>query len=246
MVAALVMACGVAWAASISCPNRAGSLCVGTNNKDTMTGRNRADEMRARDGADLLRARGGDDTLFGQDGPDTLNGGPDKDTLSGGKGKDALKGGDSDDIYDFAINDWGNDTITDATNSDTDPLTGNFAQFGFPNPLTTGLTINLTSSANAPEVKNGALTGTVNWSNNAIDSVYVGSGSTDPTVIIRSTITGNAAANQLIAKGGEDTVNAGPGNDWISVANDGGGDTVDCGDGADQVFADPGDTLISC
>jgi len=240
MVAALVMACGVAWAASISCPNRAGSLCVGTNNKDTMTGRNRADEMRARDGADLLRARGGNDTLFGQDGPDTLNGGPEKDTLSGGKGKDALKGGNSDDIYDFAINDWGNDTITDATNSDTDPLTGNFAQFGFPNQLTTRITINLTSSANSPEVSNGTFTGTVNWSNNAIDGVYVDS-------ITDDTINGNAAANQLTAKGGEDsddTINAGAGNDWISVSDFAGGDTVTCGDGSDQVFFDTGDTLI--
>jgi hypothetical protein len=228
MLAALVIASGVAWAATISCPNRAGKLCVGTDKKDTMIGRDRADDMRAKDGPDILKARGG------------------KDILAGGRGNDVLRGGEADDIYDFTVNDWGNDTITDTTNSDNDPFTGNFAQFGFPNPLTTGLTINLTSSANAPEVKNGALTGTVNWSNNAIDSVYVGSGSTDPTVIIRSTITGNAAANQLIAKGGEDTVNAGPGNDWISVANDGGGDTVDCGDGADQVFADPGDTLISC
>src|SRR5215208_139062 len=125
IVAALVVASGGAWAATISCPNRAGSLCVGTNKKDTMSGRNRADEMRAKDGADILKARGG------------------KDTLAGGRGKDVLRGGQADDTYDFTINDWGNDTIIDTTNSDNDPLTGNFAQFGFPNPLGTGLTINL-------------------------------------------------------------------------------------------------------
>lgn len=68
-MAALVIASGVAWAATISCPNRAGDLCVGTDNKDTMIGRNRADEMRARGGADILKARVGNDTLFGQDGP---------------------------------------------------------------------------------------------------------------------------------------------------------------------------------
>ena len=228
IVAALVVASGVAWAATISCPNRAGSLCVGTNKKDTMSGRNRADEMRAKDGADILKARGG------------------KDTLAGGRGKDVLRGGQADDTYDFTINDWGNDTIIDTTNSDNDPLTGNFAQFGFPNPLGTGLTINLASNANAPEVKNGALTGTVNWSNDAIDGMYVGSDSTDATVIIRNTINGNAAANQLTAKGGEDTINAGAGNDWISVLDNDGPDRVDCGDGVDQVFADPDDTLISC
>lgn len=223
-MAALVVASGVAWAASISCPNRAGDLCVGTNKKDTMIGRDRADEMRGRGGADILKARGG------------------KDTLAGGKGGDTLIGASADDTYDFGNNDWGNDIITDTTNSDTDPFTGNFAQFGFPNQLTTRLTINLTSSANSPEVSNSTFTGTVNWSNNAIDGVYVDS-------IADDTIIGNAAANQLIAKGGEDsddTINAGAGNDWISVSDFAGGDTVDCGDGVDTVFSDAGDTLISC
>jgi len=91
-------------------------------------------------------------------------------------------------------------------------------------------------------VSNGTFTGTVNWSNNAIDGVYVDS-------ITDDTINGNAAANTLVAKGGpdsDDTINAGAGNDWISVSDFAGGDIVDCGDGVDQVFADPGDTLISC
>ena len=56
----------------------------------------------------------------------------------------------------------------------------------------------------------------------------------------------DAAANQLTAKGGEDsddTINAGAGNDWISVSDFDGGDTVTCGDGVDQVCFDAGDTL---
>jgi len=68
MVAALVVASGVAWAATINCPNRVGNLCVGTNKKDTMIGRNRIDDMHAKDGADTLRARGGKDTLSGGEG----------------------------------------------------------------------------------------------------------------------------------------------------------------------------------
>ena len=256
MAIALLVASGVAWAASISCPNRSGNLCVGTDNKDTMTGRDgRTDDMRGKGRGDEMKGRGGGDTVLGQDGPDTLSGGPGKDTLGGGLGKDSLSGGDgpdslngggADDTYNFGINDWGNDTITDTTNSDNDYLTGNFAQFGFPNPLSTGLTINLASSASSPEVKNGALTGTVNWSNDAIDGVYIGSGSTDPTVTISSTINGNAAANQLIAKGGEDTIDAGAGDDWISVLDFAGGfvDQVNCGEGLDTVYFDQGvDTL---
>jgi Ca2+-binding RTX toxin-like protein len=222
MVATLVVASGIAWAASISCPNRAGNLCVGTSKSDTMIGRNRADDMRGKEGGDTLRARGG------------------MDILAGGKGKDVLKGGDADDIYDFPTNDWGNDTIVDTADSDTDPDTGNFAQFGFPDQLTTRITVNLTSSPSSPEVSNGTFTGTVNWSNNAIDGVYVDS-LTDDTII------GNSAANQLTAKGGpdsDDTMNGGAGNDLLNVLDFDGGDTVTCGDGFDEVFFDAGDTLI--
>ncbi len=264
---ALVVASGVAWAASISCPNRSGNLCMGTSQADTMTGRDRADEMRGREGGDLMRGAGGADvmvgqegadTVSGQDGPDTLAGGPGKDTLSGAKGKDrltgaegddALNGGSADDTYAFTINDWGDDTITDTTNADNDPFTGNFAEFGSPDQLlTTRLTINLTSSASEPEVSNGTLTGTVNWSNNAIDGVYVGS-------ITDDTINGNAAANTIVANVGEDsddTISGGAGNDWISVLDFAGGDSVDCGeDGVgitddDQVFFDAGDTITNC
>jgi Ca2+-binding RTX toxin-like protein len=262
MLAALVVGSGVAWAAQISCPNRAGNLCVGTNNKDTMTGRDRADEMRAKDGADEMRGRGGADELLGQDGPDTLGGGLGKDTLSGAKGEDrlagaegddALNGGDADDTYVFNTNKWGNDTITDTTNLDPGTVsgtdTGNFAQFGSTDQfLITNLTINLTSSAGSPEVvskdvvSTGTITGTVNWSNNAIDSVYVGS-------ITDDTINGNATANTIVSNIGpdsDDTITAGAGNDWISVLDGAGGDTVNCGEGTDKVFSDTGDMLIDC
>ena len=241
MAIALVVASGVAWAATISCPNRSGNLCVGTDNKDTMTGRDgRTDDMRAKGGADEVRGRGGADALSGGPGADTLTGALGKDTLAGAEGPDALKGGSADDTYKFGINDWGNDTITDTTNSDNDYLTGNFAQFGSTSRfLNTELTIDLTSSASAPEVKNGALTGTVNWSNNVIDGVYVGSTTDD-------TINGNAAANQIVSNIGassDDTINSGAGNDWISVLDGAGGDAVDCGAGdGDTVYFDAGDT----
>lgn len=166
-----------------------------------------------------------------------------RDNLAGAEGDDALGGGGGDDTYVFRINDWGEDTITDTADTDNDPLTtGNFAEFGFPNGLTTRLTIDLNSSADSPEVRNGTLTGTVNWSNNAIDGVYINS-LTDDTVI------GNAGANQLNADGGEDsdaTIRGGAGNDWISVMDFAGGDTVDCGEGDDRVFFDAGDTVTNC
>lgn len=249
LVAALVVASGVAWAASISCPNWTGDQYVGTDNKDTMTGGMFGcnDEMRAKGGADEVRGRGGADTLSGGPDADDLTGGRGQDILTGGEGPDALKGGSADDKYSFVIDSWGNDTITD-TNSDTDPTSGdlgNVLSFGsFHRDLTTRLTINLTSSPSAPEVRNGALTGTVNWSNNAIDGVYVRSTTDD-------TINGNASANTIIAFGpigseSDDTINAGAGRDKISVLDSAGGDTVDCGGQQDQVYADRGDTVKNC
>jgi serralysin len=251
MALALVVASGVAWAASISCPNRSGNLCVGTDNKDTMTGMDdRADDMRGKGRGDEMKGRGGGDTVLGQDGPDTLSGGPGKDTLGGGPGKDtltgaegpdALEGGSDDDTYKFGINDWGNDTITDTiTPDDGNPDTGDFAQFGSTERfLNTELTIDLTSSASSPEVKNGALTGTVNWSNDVIEGVYVGSTTDD-------TINGNTAANTKVSNIGassDDTIDSEAGKDWISVLDGSGGDKVDCGEGAeDTVYFDAGDT----
>lgn len=65
---------------------------------------------------------------------------------------------------------------------------------------------------------------------------------TDSTVTISNTINGNAADNELNAKGGVDTVNARAGDDRISVLDFAGGDKVDCGEGSDTVFFDAGDT----
>jgi hypothetical protein len=72
-------------------------------------------------------------------------------------------------------------------------------------------------------VRNGALTGTVNWSNNAIDGVYVASTTDD-------TINGNASANTIIAYGpigseSDDIINAKGGHDWIKVLDSAGGDS---------------------
>ena len=111
------------------------------------------------------------------------------------------------------------------------------------------MTVNLTTSANQPEVQNGTQTATVNWSNNAIDGVYVGTTQDD-------TVRGNGLANTLNVKGDDvlgDDVFGGAGNDDISVLDGVGGDFVDCGENGigvdtddDQVFADAGDTVTNC
>ena len=105
IAASLMVASGVAWAATISCPNRDGNLCVGTDNRDTMTGRASADDMRARGGNDALNARGGNDKLDGGLGNDSLveSAGNDTYRFANGWGVDSLDGvGGGVDTLDFS------------------------------------------------------------------------------------------------------------------------------------------------
>ena len=99
MAALLVVAAGVAWAATVNC--KVGEPCVGTNDPDRLNGTNQEDDMFARQDDDLLRGRSGFDILFGDhppvqntttDGDDELFGNNGPDTLAGLGGSDVLKG----------------------------------------------------------------------------------------------------------------------------------------------------------
>jgi len=92
MASALLLASGVALAATIDCPNRPDGSCIGTDGSDNMRGTPRADEMRGHFGHDTLRGFRGDDDLFGGIGDDTLFAGKRADKLSGGPGVDKLYG----------------------------------------------------------------------------------------------------------------------------------------------------------
>jgi hypothetical protein len=62
MVAALLLACGVALAATISCD---GGLCVGTDKPDTMIGSRHRDTMKGSADNDSLMAHASADTVVG-------------------------------------------------------------------------------------------------------------------------------------------------------------------------------------
>src|SRR5215218_5239791 len=100
MAALLVVAAGVAWAATVNC--QVGEPCVGTDDPDRLNGTNKPDDMFARQDGDLLRGLSGADILFGDhppvqntttDGNDELFGNDGEDTLAGLGGSDLLKGG---------------------------------------------------------------------------------------------------------------------------------------------------------
>ena len=58
MALAVLLVCGVALAATIQCPNRAGNLCVGTTGDDTLLGTNNSDEIRGRAGHNVIDGLG--------------------------------------------------------------------------------------------------------------------------------------------------------------------------------------------
>ena len=99
----LLLASGVAWAATIQCSPEE-RRCVGTDNPDTIYGTDddsdQFEDIRGREGADTIYDRGGDDReyevgggLHGDDGEDVVRGGDGDDSLFGGQGSDRLYGG---------------------------------------------------------------------------------------------------------------------------------------------------------
>lgn len=93
---------GVAYAASIDCPNRANGACVGTDKADDIEGTKQEDRISGLAGSDTIRGLGradfihgnvGKDTLYGQGGGDTLKGDTEADTLIGREGNDRLFAG---------------------------------------------------------------------------------------------------------------------------------------------------------
>jgi hypothetical protein len=246
MGAALVLSSGAALALNtIRCQQPETFWCEGTEEDDRMLGTDGGGSMVARGGNDVLRGFGGDDYVDGEEGNDRLFGGSGVDSLIPGPGDDASHGGTGSDGYTFWPNAWGHDTITDTAISDDDPLTGNGVSF---TSVTEGLTINLVSSEDRPEVTNASGAATLNWSDNVVDRTTGGEGD--------DTIYGNAAANHIHAMGdysgwpsGDDTIFAGGGDDTIWVRDlDGNteGDRVDCGEGTDTVHYERGDVVKHC
>ena len=99
MGAALVVAAGVDWAATVNC--QVGVPCEGTDDPDELIGTNQPDEMNAFADNDLLRGRGADDLMAGDD-PDadlgnTITDGDDE--LIGSDGRDFMVGFGGSDVY---------------------------------------------------------------------------------------------------------------------------------------------------
>jgi serralysin len=138
--AALVLAAGVAFAATVECEPRV--FCEGTNQPDKLIGTDRPDEMDARQDDDRLLGFRGGDIMFGDDrnlpvtqtrtdGDDELFAVGGEDVLFGFGGSDLLRGGGQ---ADFIIAD---DSRAQTFNPGEDTVRGDsgadeiFAQDGY-------------------------------------------------------------------------------------------------------------------
>lgn len=257
MVAALALSSGVALALNtIQCPQPEDPYyCYGTERDDRMLGTDGLNDMYARGGNDVLKGFRGNDGLRSDEGDDRLFGGAGDDYLDPGPGDDALNGGAGLNSYYFpdAEGDpWGHDTI-----AATSPDHGYDLLFYSSN----GLTINLASSEERPEVTNASGTSTVDWSGDVVDNTYGTYGD--------DTIRGNDETNHIHAvlrswwgydPVGSDVVFAEGGDDFVWVRDYGPGkygvyddvvskdarDYVDCGTGTDVVYYDEDDKVRNC
>jgi hypothetical protein len=107
MGAALVVASGMAWAATVNCQVEV--FCEGTDEPDELIGTNKADFMNAKQDDDRLLGRKGGDKIFGDeldppdqttDGDDELFGYRGEDEIVGFGGSDLLRGGGGADTID--------------------------------------------------------------------------------------------------------------------------------------------------
>jgi Ca2+-binding RTX toxin-like protein len=117
MAAAMVLAGGVAFAATVYCPTDPDrDVCNGTEEADVLVGRDpEMDHIFGDGGDDKADGYGGYDTIVGEAGNDTLYGGEGQDTMGGSTGADSVYGGD--DVDDIS-GDEGNDFLHGGPGSD--------------------------------------------------------------------------------------------------------------------------------
>jgi Ca2+-binding RTX toxin-like protein len=222
-----------------------GTNTVFISNTDTVI-----EKVRGGANGDDIKGNSANNTFFGNGDLDFLRGGSGNDALFGGAAGDAIQGqegadslaggGGSDDYRNFAFEGAiGQDTITDSPISDPARFTGN--EVGL-NNFTDDMIINLVSDPSQPEVKFTSATtlGSINWSANGIDNVRNLSSN---ELLGDDTIFGNSGPNEIYSLGGQDTIDAGGGDDFIHVQDQSGGDEVDCGDGTDTVAFDNSDLI---
>jgi Ca2+-binding RTX toxin-like protein len=180
MALALLLAAGVALAATVTC--QVGVACNGTSSGDTITGTN---------SNDTIKGLGGNDSISARDGIDKINGGPKNDTMDGGLGNDT---------YQFADN-WGADRIS-ADSGGVDTL--NFAALTSTFTGGGGVTVNLNSDGSTlcPPTANGCFSIAGSFIENLVGTRFNDNLTGNPS---KNQFTGGAGTDLMFGQAGNDT-----------------------------------------
>jgi hypothetical protein len=241
------------------CLNNCWSGLDGGGGDDTVNGGDGDDELEGSNGNDTLNAGAGNDGLYGGNGNDTLNGGDGNDYFEGDGGSDNSIGGAGDD-YIYEADDNAPDTDSggdgqDAVEYDAPPST--VAADTLNASLDGQANDGMTQGSGSPITSDNAN----NFGGDDVEQLYIYPGDATPSV------TGNGGANQIDVEaygssptGAPETVDGGPGPDYITTsgfnggrptndtvnANDGYPDVINCGPGTDTANVDQFDTTYNC
>lgn len=200
-------------------------------------------------GNDSITGGGGDDTLLGGAGRDTLRGGKGNDTLDGQAGNDLLDGGDGTDSLDYS--------------SRTEPITKSAAEMIFRMGRD-----DTDAYTNVERVLCGSGDDRIQLGDDPSDIHVVYTGTGNNRIVgsqVSDTIHGSGQRDTILARGGDDlveaeyygvagvSVNGGDGNDQIRIDGRGrnsifggnGNDRIETGYGDDYVDSGEGDDFVN-
>jgi Ca2+-binding RTX toxin-like protein len=228
MALALLMASGVALAATFTCTT---NPCNGTSVADVITGTVNAETINGQGGNDTISARDANDILSGGPGNDSMNGELGNDSLNGGTNNDTLNGGSGNDTYKFS-NSWGADTIpSDAGGVDT--LNFSALTAAFTGGLGMKLDLN-TMTAPCSSTSGACVSVGGNFIENMVGTQF-NDGLTGNS--LANTFTGNAGNDVLLGSEGNDTLKGVTGDD--TMAGGTGNDKFNDTGGNDTYYIDP-------
>lgn len=180
---------------------------IGTNQADVIFGDALANRLDGKAGNDSIFGDIGVDDIIGGDGDDLLVGGGGRDTIRGGAGNDRLFGG------------IGNDSLTDTTGVDMF-----FGGDGVDRVWYSDSPVSVQVMLSTGKGFGGA-------SGDRYDSIEGAVGSEFSDVL-----QGNALANDLVGRGGDDLIQGFDGNDYLDGGN--GNDDLRGGNGNDALYGD--------
>ncbi|MGQ0533245.1 MAG: beta strand repeat-containing protein, partial [Caulobacteraceae bacterium] len=215
---------------------------------DTLTGSAVANIIRGGAGDDAIDGGAGADTIVGDDGADAINGGDDADSIYGLSGADIVNGGNGDDTINYSFGE-GVDSIDGGAGTDTIICQGNSGAETL-EVAWDGLSFTFFKGGAVASIEQATVDMGLggDWLRFTASSVGISINLTANTASgflsianvenaagggFNDTITGSAAANNLLGNDGADAIDGAGGNDTLNGGA--GADTLTGGAGSDSL-----------